>query len=98
MKSFHYLEDQDIFAGSVNDKIEGLDESKDRLLEQFISAVPPKAKIFLGDNEMSEALQFLIRSLENKKVNRDLCLQLLDVSASQLLASSRTNHQAVASY
>lgn len=98
LKSFNRLDDLDIFTSPTDENTQGLDELKERLLRELMSAVPTHGRIFLGDHETSEALKFLIKSLETKKINRDLFLQLLDVLASQLLASSRSNNQATASY
>ncbi|XP_046740511.1 uncharacterized protein LOC124407932 isoform X2 [Diprion similis] len=98
LKSFKHLDNLDIFTNSVNENTKGLDILQDELLQQLMSAIPPHVKIFLGDNETSEAFKFLMRSLDNKKINRDLCLQLLDVLASQLLATSRSTNQGVSAY
>ncbi|XP_046435732.1 uncharacterized protein LOC124187716 isoform X1 [Neodiprion fabricii] len=98
LKSFKHLDNLDIFASSGNENTKGLDILQDELLQQLMSAIPPHIKIFLGDNETSEAFKFLMRSLDNKKINRDLCLQLLDVLASQLLATSRSTNQGVTAY
>lgn len=98
LESCHHLAELDILTIRSTENTKGLDELKDQLLQQLMSAVPPHAKIFLGDNETSEAFKFLTKSLENKKINRDLSLQFLDVLASQLLASSRSNNQVIASY
>ncbi|XP_012258874.2 uncharacterized protein LOC105687643 [Athalia rosae] len=91
----HHLDNLNIFTSPISENNRVLDDLEDELLWQLMSMVPPQVKIFLGDNETSKALKFVMKSLENKKINRDLYLQLLDVLASQLLASSKLSQQVI---
>ncbi|XP_043462467.1 uncharacterized protein LOC122498679 isoform X3 [Leptopilina heterotoma] len=55
-------------------------------------SIPTVVKLFFSENDIKDMIKFTIGSLEVKKINRDLNLQILDVIASQILASCRSTH------
>ena len=65
---------------------------KERLLQELLAKIPNDIKLIFGEDDTLNILKYLLDSYEIKKVNIDLNLQILDVLASQLLNSCRSNH------
>ena len=65
---------------------------QEQLLTSLNEKVLPYVKFIFGEEDSRKIFKFFIESFHVKKVNQDLCLQLLEAFASQLLATSRRNH------
>ncbi|KOX71962.1 hypothetical protein WN51_03239 [Melipona quadrifasciata] len=65
---------------------------KERLLQELLAKIPNDVKLIFGEDDTLNILKYLLDSYEIKKVNIDLNLQILDVLASQLLNSCRSNY------
>ncbi|XP_051155993.1 uncharacterized protein LOC127278344 [Leptopilina boulardi] len=72
-----------------DESLEDLQQKVQLSLEKSVSSI---VKLFFNENDIKGMIKFTIGSLEVKKINRDLNLQILDVIASQLLASCRSSH------
>ncbi|XP_015606328.1 uncharacterized protein LOC107273044 [Cephus cinctus] len=82
-----------LFSTSQTDESkESIDSLKEKLVRLLMDKIPSDVKLLVGEDDMREGLRFLLGSLEVKKINQDFSLQILDVLASQLLASCRSDH------
>ncbi|XP_006569963.1 uncharacterized protein LOC100578893 isoform X2 [Apis mellifera] len=68
---------------------------KERLLQELLIKIPNDIKLTFGEDDTLNILKYLLDSYEIKKINIDLNLQILDVLASQLLSSCRSNHSKI---
>lgn len=68
---------------------------KERLLQELLIKIPNDIKLIFGEDDTLNILKYLLDSYEIKKINIDLNLQILDVLASQLLSSCRSNHSKI---
>lgn len=71
---------------------ETLEDLQMKIQSSLEKSIPTIVKLFFSENDIKDMIKFTIGSLEVKKINRDLNLQILDVIASQILASCRSTH------
>ncbi|XP_012276298.1 uncharacterized protein LOC105697514 isoform X2 [Orussus abietinus] len=67
--------------------------TKERIIQLLHTKIPKDLKFVFGEDDIIQIHTFLLGSLEIKKINQDLILQMIDVLASQLLASCRTSYR-----
>lgn len=91
-KGFKQLTQLSITAKDKNDYGESIEDIKKKLLVFLTSNVPGDFKIIFGDEDINKIVKFLLESLEIKKINLDLILQIVDVLASELLAACKSSN------
>lgn len=75
---------------------ESIVQVTNKLAKAMLVKVPNDIKFIFGEDDIEKIFKHLLSSREIKKINLDLNLQILDVLASQLLISCRTNHESIA--
>lgn len=68
-----------------------IDSIIDKLARLLTSKLPHGFKIILGESDAKQILKYFFEFFKVQKINQDMNLHLLDVVASQLLASCRAN-------
>ena len=77
----------------MDESEESVHQLQMKLLSLLQGNIPYYVKLIFGENDTKEMIKFVIDSLGVKKINKDLHLQMLDVCASQILASCKSNYQ-----
>lgn len=66
-------------------------QSKDKLLHILNGKISYEVKLIFGEDDIRKALNYLLSSYDNKKINMDVNMQILDALVSELLISCKTN-------
>lgn len=66
-------------------------QSRDKLLRILNGKISYDVKLIFGEDDVCKALNYLLSSYDNKKINMDVNMQLLDALVSELLVSCKAN-------
>ncbi|XP_020285125.1 uncharacterized protein LOC109855357 [Pseudomyrmex gracilis] len=67
-------------------------ESKSKLVNLLRTKIPNDIKWIFGEDDVHKALEYLLNSCGNKKINMDVIMQMLDAVVSELLVSCKKHH------
>ncbi|XP_018341852.1 PREDICTED: uncharacterized protein LOC108748296 [Trachymyrmex septentrionalis] len=81
-----------IWDASHNNTSQNDTQLKDKLLHILEEKISYDIKLIFGEDDIHNALNYLLNSYKIKKINVDLNMQMLDALVSELLISCKTNH------